>query len=199
MIASIRGTVAEIGLDRCVVETGGVGVLVHATPAALAGLRRGDEGMLHTELVVREDSLTLYGFDSVDARGLFLTVQTVSGVGPRLALAILATLEPDELVRALGTEDVKALTRVPGVGKRTAERMVLELKDKVGPIRGTGSADGGPGVASVPAATEVAEALEGLGFSAAEAEKTATAVLAADPDLGPSEALRSALRSLGRR
>ena len=120
MIASIRGTVSEIGLDRCVVETGGVGVLVHATPAALAGLRRGSEGMLHTELVVREDSLTLYGFDSVDARGLFLTVQTVSGVGPRLALAILATLEPHELVRALGTGDVKALTRVPGVGKRTS-------------------------------------------------------------------------------
>ena len=199
MIASIRGTVAEIGLDRCVVEAGGVGVLVHATPAALAGLRRGDEGMLHTELVVREDSLTLYGFDSVDARRLFSTVQTVSGVGPRLALAIVATLEPDDLVRALGTEDVKALTRVPGVGKRTAERMVLELKDKVGPVPGTDESAGGPGVPSAPAATEVAGALEGLGFSAVEAEKTATAVLATDPDLGPAEALRLALRSLGKR
>ncbi|MDX2355528.1 Holliday junction branch migration protein RuvA [Dietzia sp. PP-33] len=199
MIASIRGTVAEIGLDRCVVEAGGVGVLVHATPAALAGLRRGDEGMLHTELVVREDSLTLYGFDSVDARRLFSTVQTVSGVGPRLALAIVATLEPDDLVRALGTEDVKALTRVPGVGKRTAERMVLELKDKVGPVPETDESAGGPGVSSAPAATEVAGALEGLGFSAVEAEKTATSVLATDPDLGPAEALRLALRSLGKR
>lgn len=199
MIASIRGTVAEIGLDRCVVETGGVGILVHATPAALAGLRRGSEGMLHTELVVREDSLTLYGFDSVAARALFLTVQTVSGVGPRLALAILATLEPDELVRALGTEDVKALTRVPGVGKRTAERMVLELKDKVGPVPGAGTADGAAGMSAVPAATEVAGALEGLGFSAAEASMTATAVLASDPALGPAEALRLALRSLGKR
>ena len=199
MIASIRGTVAEIGLDRCVVETGGIGVLVHATPAALAGLRRGSEGMLHTELVVREDSLTLYGFDSAAARGLFLTVQTVSGVGPRLALAILATLEPDELVRALGTEDVKALTRVPGVGKRTAERMVLELKDKVGPVPGPAAAGGSAGAPVVPAAPAVAAALEGLGFSAVEAEKTATAVLAGDPDLGPAEALRSALRSLGKR
>ncbi|HJC61126.1 MAG TPA: Holliday junction branch migration protein RuvA [Candidatus Dietzia intestinigallinarum] len=197
MIASIRGVVAEIGLDRCVVETGGVGVLVHATPAALAGLRRGAEGMLHTELVVREDSLTLYGFDSVEARRLFLTVQTVSGVGPRLALAILATLEPNELVRALGTGDVKALTRVPGVGKRTAERMVLELRDKVGPIAGE-TADAAAAT-TAPAATEVAEALQGLGFSAAEAEKTAASVLASDPGLDAAEALRLALKSLGKR
>ena len=197
MIASIRGVVAEIGLDRCVVETGGVGVLVHATPAALAGLRRGAEGMLHTELVVREDSLTLYGFDSVEARRLFLTVQTVSGVGPRLALAILATLEPNELVRALGTGDVKALTRVPGVGKRTAERMVLELRDKVGPIAGETAA--AAAATTAPAATEVAEALQGLGFSAAEAEKTAASVLASDPGLDAAEALRLALKSLGKR
>lgn len=199
MIASIRGTVAEIGLDRCVVETGGVGVLVHATPAALAGLRRGAEGMLHTELVVREDSLTLYGFDSVDARQLFLTVQTVSGVGPRLALAIVATLEPDDLIRALGTGDVKALTRVPGVGKRTAERMVLELKDKVGSVSDGGPATGVAAIGRAPAATEVAEALEGLGFSSVEAEKTATAVLDAQPDLDPAQALRLALKSLGKR
>lgn len=199
MIASIRGTVSEIGLDRCVVETGGVGVLVHATPAALAGLRRGSEGMLHTELVVREDSLTLYGFDSVEARQLFLTVQTVSGVGPRLALAILATLEPGELTRALGTSDVKALTRVPGVGKRTAERMVLELKDKVGPVGGAAGDTTAVGVPVASAAAEVVGALEGLGFSPVEAEKTATAVLAADPDLGPADALRLALKSLGKR
>lgn len=199
MIASIRGTVSEIGLDRCVVETGGVGVLVHATPAALAGLRRGSEGMLHTELVVREDSLTLYGFDSVEARQLFLTVQTVSGVGPRLALAILATLEPGELTRALGTSDVKALTRVPGVGKRTAERMVLELKDKVGPVGGAAGDPTAVGVPVASAAAEVVGALEGLGFSPVEAEKTATAVLAADPDLGPADALRLALKSLGKR
>ena len=198
MIASIRGTVAEIGLDRCVVETGGIGVLVHATPAALAGLRRGAEGMLHTELVVREDSLTLFGFDSAEARGLFLTVQTVSGVGPRMALAILATLEPDALVRALGTGDVKALTRVPGVGKRTAERMVLELKDKVGPVSAAGAGPATDGLAA-SGATEVAEALEGLGFSAAESEKTAAAVLAEHPGLGAAEALRLALKSLGRR
>lgn len=199
MIASIRGTVAEIGLDRCVVETGGVGILVHATPAALAGLRRGSEGMMHTELVVREDALTLYGFDSVEARQLFLTVQTVSGVGPRLALAILATLEPAELIRALGTGDVKALTRVPGVGKRTADRMVLELKDKIGPVPGGAEDAADASAVAVPAATEVAEALEGLGFSAAEAEKTATAVLASDPALGPADALRLALKSLGKR
>ncbi len=198
MISSIRGTVVEIGLDRCVVETGGVGVLVHATPAALAGLRRGAEGVLHTELVVREDSLTLFGFDSAESRQLFTTVQTVSGIGPRLALAVLATLEPGELVRALTTEDVKALTRVPGVGKRTAERMVLELKDKVG--QATWVAAGATAAESVrTAVTEVTEALEGLGFSAVESEKSATAVIAAEPDLGAAEALRVALKSLGRR
>lgn len=199
MIASIRGTVVEIGLDRCVVETGGVGVLVHATPSALAGLRRGAEGSLHTEMVVREDSLTLFGFDSVEARGLFTTVQAVSGVGPRLALAILATLEPPELVRALGAGDVKALTRVPGVGKRTAERMVLELKDKVGAVDGQDAGPDATGTPTVPATAEVSQALEGLGFSAAEAEKTAGAVLSAEPDLDPAEALRLALRSLGKR
>lgn len=199
MIASIRGTVVEIGLDRCVMETSGVGVLVHATPAALAGLRRGTEGALYTELVVREDSLTLFGFDSVEAKELFTTVQSVSGIGPRLALAILATLEPPELIRALGAGDVKALTRVPGVGKRTAERMALELKDKVGPATD-------PGAPEVPAvstagssAAEVSEALEGLGFSSAEAGKAATAVLESAPELEPAEALRLALRSLGKR
>lgn len=198
MISSIRGTVIEIGLDRCVIETGGVGVLVHATPAALAGLRRGVEGVLHTELVVREDSLTLFGFDSAQSRQLFTTVQTVSGIGPRLALAVLATLEPGELVRALATGDVKALTRVPGVGKRTAERMVLELKDKVGQV-GVAVA-GATAAGSVrTAVTEVTEALEGLGFSAAESEKSAAAVLDAEPELGAAEALRVALKSLGRR
>lgn len=200
MIATLTGTVLTAGATSCVVDVSGVGFLLQVTPATAAGLRVGEKATLHTHLVVREDSLTLYGFDSVEARGLFLTVQTVSGVGPRLALAILATLEPHELIRALGSGDVKALTRVPGVGKRTAERMVLELKDKVGPLpgeAGAASADGSGG--AVPAATEVAEALEGLGFSAAEADKTATAVLASDPGLGPAEALRMALKSLGKR
>ena len=141
----------------------------------------------------------MYGFDSVEARQLFLTVQTVSGVGPRLALAVLATLEPDELVRSLGTGDIKSLTRVPGIGKRTAERMVLELRDKVGPIPSSGTADADPAPTNAPAVTEVAEALEGLGFPAAQSEKTATAVLASDPDLDPAQALRLALKSLGKR
>ena len=200
MIASIRGTVLDIGLDRCVIETGGVGVLVHATPAALAGLRRGEEGILHTELVVREDSLTLFGFDSPHAKDLFVTVQTVSGVGPRLALAVVATLEPAALVAALGSGDVKALTRIPGIGKRTAERMVLELSDKVGAMD-TGEA--GDSAAPVPAsagtAAEVAGALEGLGFTEAQAEGAAAAVLAESPGMGAAEALRLALRSLGSR
>ena len=199
MIASIRGTVVEIGLDRCVLETGGIGVLVHTTPGALAGLRQGAEGHLLTELVVREDSMTLYGFDSLQARELFTTVQTVSGVGPRLALAILATLEPAALEAALASGDVRSLTRVPGVGKRTAERMVLELKDKVAAgAAAAGRAVGDTVGVGVPAA-EVAGALEGLGFSAAEAEATAAAVLADDPPLSAADALRLALKALGAR
>jgi len=196
VIASIRGTVVEVGLDRCVLETGGMGVLVHATPAALAGLRRGSEGALFTELVVREDSLTLYGFDSGESRELFTTVQKVSGVGPRLALAVLATLEPSALVAALSSGDVKALTRVPGVGKRTAERMVLELGDTVGPVTGAG---GEPRPGTGGAAAEVAGALEGLGFSADEAGRAASAVLGSEPTLAAPEALRLALKSLGAR
>lgn len=199
MIASIRGTVIDIGLDRCVIETGGVGVLVHATPPALSGLRRGDEGQLHTELVVREDSLTLYGFDSVEARTLFTTVQTVSGVGPRLALAVIATLEPAALVTALGSGDLKSLTLVPGVGRRTAERMVLELKDKVGAIDVPGSAGAEMPAVSAGPESEVATALEGLGFTTEEASKAAGAVIAEKPGIDPSTALRLALKSLGKR
>lgn len=199
MIASIRGTVVDIGLDRCVIETGGVGLVVHTTPPALAGLRRGEEGHLHTEMVVREDSLTLFGFDSVEARSLFTTVQTVSGIGPRLALAVIATLEPAALVTALGSGDVKTLTRVPGVGKRTAERLVLELKDKAAAL-GFGEADdvgvatGAPGPQD-----EVVTALEGLGFSAEEAGKAAGAVIGSQPEIDPASALRLALKSLGGR
>ena len=132
MIASVRGRVLSLGLDHAVIEVGGVGMAVHATPGTLSGLRRGEEALLWTSLVVREDSLTLYGFADVEARELFELLQTASGVGPRLALAALAVLQPDQLCRALADGDVATLTRVPGIGKKSAERLVLELRDKVG-------------------------------------------------------------------
>ena len=147
MIAAVRGEVLEIGLDHAVVEVGGVGLAVHATPATLAGLRRGEQARLATSLVVREDSLTLFGFADAEERDLFTLLQTVSGVGPRLALATLAVLDPDALRRALADGDATALTRVPGIGRKGAERMVLELRDKVvapapGPERRPRSAGG---------------------------------------------------------
>ena len=131
MISSVRGEVLDIGLDHAVVEVGGVGLAVHATPTTLAGLRRGERSRLATALVVREDSLTLFGFADDEERELFGLLQTVSGIGPRIALATLAVLSPDVLRRALADGDITTITRVPGIGRKGAERLVLELRDKV--------------------------------------------------------------------
>jgi Holliday junction DNA helicase RuvA len=202
MIASVRGEVLEIGLDHAVVEVGGVGLAVHATPATLARLRRGEQGRMATSLVVREDSLTLFGFADADERDLFTLLQTVSGVGPRLALATLAVLDPDALRRALADGDATALTRVPGIGRKGAERMVLELRDKV--------VAPAPAPATLPAGgprEQVVEALVGLGFPARPAEQAVDAVLAENgstPDgnghraRDASAVLRAALTHLGR-
>ena len=132
MIASVRGRVAAVRLDGAVVEVGGVGMAVQATPGTLAALRPGQEAELATSLVVREDSLTLYGFADADERDVFETLQTVSGVGPRLALAMLAVHTPDGLRRAVATEDLTALCRVPGIGRKGAQRIVLDLTDRLG-------------------------------------------------------------------
>ena len=139
MIASVRGEVLDIALDHVVIEAAGVGYKVMATPSTLATLRRGSEARLITAMIVREDSMTLYGFADADARDLFLTLLGVSGVGPKIALATLAVYDAPALRQALADGDVTALTRVPGIGKRGAERMVLELRDKIGPVtRGVG-------------------------------------------------------------
>ncbi len=132
MIASVRGSALHVGLDRVVVEVGGVGMLVHTTPGTASSVRRGHEAALATTLVVREDSLTLYGFANDDERDMFEQVQTVSGVGPRLALAMLSVMAPDRIRAAISGSDIAALTKVPGIGKKGAERMVLELRDKIG-------------------------------------------------------------------
>src|SRR5664279_5431787 len=145
VISSVRGEVLSVHLDHVVIEVGGVGLAVRTTPATLAGLRRGEQTRLATTLVVREDSLTLFGFGSDEAKELFELVQSVSGVGPRIALALLAVLDPDQLRRALAAGDTTTLTRAPGIGKKGAERLVLELRDKVGVVGGAaggGSASG---------------------------------------------------------
>lgn len=198
MIASVRGQVLSVELDHAVVEVGGVGLAVHAVPATLATLRRGEQARLATSLVVREDSLTLYGFADAAARELFLLVQTVSGVGPRLAMAMLAVLEPDTLRTALADGDLTVLTRVPGIGRKGAERLILELRDRVGVLTPGESGPAPRGGGAVR--TQVTEALVGLGFAARQAEQAVEAVLA-DGDPEPtqtSEVLRSALTRLGR-
>lgn len=199
MIASVRGEVLEIGLDHTVLEAAGVGYRLNATPATLAALTRGEESRLYTAMIVREDSMTLYGFADTEARELFGLLQTVSGVGPRLAMAVLAVLEPEALRKALAESNVAALTRVPGVGKRGAERMVVELRDKVDlvPVQ-SGPPGSGPAPVVTPVRDQVVDALIGLGFPAKQAEPAVDAVLADQPDLDTSKALRAALGALGK-
>jgi Holliday junction DNA helicase RuvA len=196
MISSVRGQVLSIGLDHTVVEVGGVGLAVQATPNTLATLRRGEQARLATALVVREDSLTLFGFTDDEQRDVFGLLQSVAGIGPRMALATLAVLDPDTLATALIEGDVKTLTRVPGIGPKVAQRMVLELKDKVVapaaaptlvPRRATGD----------PRRDQVVEALIGLGFPTKPAETAVDKALSADAEADASGLLRSALTALG--
>ncbi len=195
MIASVRGEVIDIALDHTVIEAAGVGYKVMATPSTLATLRRGDETRLITAMIVREDSMTLYGFVDGEARDLFATLLGVSGVGPKIALATLAVYDAHALRQALADGDVTALTRVPGIGKRGAERLVLELRDKIGAVAGAGpAAVGGFGVRG-----PVVEALVGLGFAAKQAEEATDKVLAGDPEATTSSALRAALSMLGKK
>lgn len=195
MIASLRGPILEIGLDHLVIDCAGVGYRVLATPPTLATLRRGEDATLITAMVVREDAMTLYGFTDPDAKALFALLQTVTGVGPKLAMAALAVLEPQQLRRALADSDTKMLTTVPGVGKRMAERLIVELRDKAGPAE-DGAVPGTVRRGSV--GDQVVEALVGLGFTAAAAEKTVGVILAENPAADASAALRESLSALGK-
>ena len=194
MIASVRGEVLEVALDHVVIEAAGVGYRVNATPSTLATLRQGTEARLITAMIVREDSMTLYGFTDAQTRDLFLTLLSVSGVGPRLAMATLAVHDAAALRQVLHDGDVTALTRVPGIGKRGAERMVLELRDKVGGV----VAGEAPLVNGHAVRSPVVEALVGLGFAAKQAEEATDKVLAGDHDATTSSALRAALSLLGK-
>jgi Holliday junction DNA helicase RuvA len=197
MISSVRGEVLSIGLDHMVVEVGGIGLAVQATPSTLATLRRGEQANLHTALVVREDSLTLFGFSDADARELFRLLQTVSGIGPRLALATLAVLDPDKLRAALVEGNTTVLTQVPGIGRKGAERLTLELRDKVSAL--AGAADAVSDVVPAAVRSEVIQALAGLGFQARQAEEAVDKVLAEADSANTSTVLRAALTTLGRK
>jgi holliday junction DNA helicase RuvA len=198
MISSVRGEVLQISLDHAVIEVGGVGFAVFATPNTLAGLHRGEQARLATAMVVREDSLTLFGFADDEQRDVFGLLQSVAGIGPRMALATLAVLDPDTLGRALSEGDVKTLTRVPGIGPKVAQRMVLELKDKVvAPVAAPAALPYATNGAN-PRRDQVVEALVGLGFTARPAETAVDEVLRADADADASTLLRTALTRLGR-
>ena len=200
MIAFVRGPVAAVTLSSAVLEVGGLGLELMCTPGTLATLRTGDSAALPTSMVVREDSLTLFGFLDDDEKQTFELVQTASGVGPKVAQSMLAVLSPDDLRRAIAAEDVKALTRVPGIGPKVAQRMVLELKDKVvAPAAESGAAalvpqrSGGD-----PRREQVVEALVGLGFPARPAEAAVDNALDAAADADAGALLRAALATLGR-
>ena len=199
MIAFVRGEVAAVNLTSTVLDVGGVGLEMHCTPATLAQLRVGRTATLPTSMVVREDSLSLFGFADEDEKQTFELLQTASGVGPKLAQAMLAVHDPDVLRAAISSEDVKALTAIPGIGQKGAQRIILELKDRIGPVLTTASAV--PVPAPAQWRIQVTEGLVGLGWSAKDAERACAAVAdQAEQTPTPDVAalLRAALQSLSR-
>jgi Holliday junction DNA helicase RuvA len=209
MIASVNGRVAAVSPNGAVVEVGGIGLSVQCTPGTIARLQVGEHARLATSLVVREDSLTLYGFADDDERQLFELLQTANGVGPRLAQAVLAIHPPREVRRAVSMADVKALMQVPGVGKKGAERLILELRDRLGSTTSDASLDATAGLPSVtpvaPWRDQLTAALISLGWSIKEAEgavlqlaPVADEQIVATGSVEVAVLLRQALQLLGR-
>ncbi len=200
MIASLRGEVISIALDHAVIECAGVGYAFLATPATLGRLQRGEESRILTALVVKEDSMTLYGFDTTEDREMFFTLQKVSGMGAKLALAALSVMDAGELAGHIAAGETKALQSIPGVGKKMADRLALELKDKVAALApAPNAAAGQPApVATGPVVEQVAEALVGLGFTEKQARPVVEAIVEAQPDATTPAVLRQALSQLGK-
>ena len=201
MIAQLTGLVAQVGPTSAVIEIGGFGIQAVCSPNTVAGLRVGQRATLATSLIVREDSLTLYGFASADEREFFELLLTATGVGPKLAQAALAVLSPDELRSAIATENLLQLCKVPGIGRKGAQRMVIELKDKINAV----------GLVSEPHAStvgqpawrdQVSRGLVGLGWSERDADAACSEVepmVAQDPDVTVAVLMRAALQSLARK
>lgn len=211
MIASLRGTVIDKGLDFVVIECGGVGYECMGTATTIGDLPRGEEVFVTTAMVVREDSQTLYVFKDREEKRAFATLQSVSGVGARLALAILSVISPQELALAVSNGDHKTLQKAPGVGKRLAERMAVDLKGKVADLGeiADGIAAGTAGASGVAAADvqavsfgvreQVIEALTGLGFTESKAQSTVKSVVAQWPEQSAPDAsalLRASLAAI---
>jgi holliday junction DNA helicase RuvA len=189
MISSVRGTISEIGVGAVEVDVNGIGYLVYVPSSTLAQLRLGQEVRLLTQMVVREDSLSLFGFLDMEQRELFRCLTGVTGVGPKLALAVLGALRPNSLRRAVASSDVAALTAVPGVGKRSAERMILELKSQLGVLDPAMSPTGSK-------VAEVREALLNLGYGYAELTEVLEEVACEDGEV--EDMVKTALRQLSR-
>ena len=192
MIASVRGVLLVKGADHVVVEVGGLGVKVHVPASLVERLGTvGDEVTLSTHLLVREDDLSLYGFATGEELKLFEMLLRVSGIGPRTAMGMMSALAPESLKQAIAAGDVVALSRIPGLGKKTAERLVLDLRDKVGAVAVQAAM---PFSGLTVAEAEVMAALTSLGYSAAEAQQAVRALPAEQMTL--EEKILSALRSL---
>jgi Holliday junction DNA helicase RuvA len=201
MIASLSGTVLQVGPTSAVIDVGGLGVLALCSPNTVAGLRVGHRATLATSLLVREDSLTLYGFASADEREFFELLLTATGVGPKLAQAALAVLPPDQLRAAIATENLVQLCKVPGVGRKGAQRMVIELKDKINTV-GLSSEPHTSTVTQPAWRDQVSRGLVGLGWSEKDADAACSEVeplVAEDPEVTVAVLMRAALQSLARK
>lgn len=195
MIAQLSGRVLRKGLDSIILGVGGIGFTIHVVPALAQSLETGEETTIHTSLIVREDSMTLMGFADADEREVFTTLQTVSGIGPRIALAALAVLSPDELRRAVRDQDLATLQKIPGVGKKSAQRMALEIGDKLGAPAHLDAPASSPLPPSGAVESEVKGALVSLGWSESQAQSAIDAL--GGQGLGASDLLRAALVKLG--
>lgn len=199
MISRLSGTVIAVGANWVVLDLNGFGVKALCTPSTASAVRLGQPATLATSLVVREDSLTLYGFAEADERDCFELVQSASGIGPKIAQAVVSVLSPDALRAAIAAENIAALTKVPGIGIKGAQRLVLELKDKINTL----AAITGPGATTTQLGwrDQVRGGLEGLGWSARDADKACDSVaglVEADPSTSVAVLMRAALRSLAK-
>ena len=192
MISRVLGTVAQIGVDDVVVVYGGLGFKVFIVPPLASELHKGDEIELYTHLIVREDALTLYGFKTEEERKVFEILMSVTGIGPRIGLAALSVFSPNDLRRAVADQDAATLARIPGVGKKVASRMLVELGDKLGlPAQLPEASAPSAGVVEA----EVKAALIGLGWNEAKAESVLSEL--GGNRLNASDLLRAALMKLG--
>ncbi len=194
MIASVEGVVGAIAADSLVIETGGIGYRVYAAPAVLAAAPQGGRLKLHTYHLIREDQQALFGFRSADELGFFTLLLTVTGVGPKVAMAIVGSRPTADLQLAIMAQDQAMLVAIPGIGKKLAERIIFELKEKVS---AAGVAAGSSAAFALASGSDVVAALQALGYSLGEAREAARLAVT-DPTVGASleERVKAALRTL---